>query len=232
MYYKKVIKLDDKEINIDRNNKYLLHNLSLFKTFNLLKEKIIKGIEPTSVMISYLGSNNKHINKYYSNKYYSFYGGEHDFDINFGYEKKAMNSIVVTFSEIGVYTFDSLNIYSLVMDNYKKYIQKLNSKGITNILLSDDKFSLVTNFNADKFLCVAIPYYDGWEAYVDGEKKDLYVTNIYHMGLNVSKGKHKIELLYKNKYIIIGRWISLLGIVLFVFVIIIQAFKDKHSNKV
>ena len=71
----------------------------------------------------------------------------------------------------------------------------------------------------DKFLCLSIPYMDGWKAYVDGEEVKLYQANTAFMGVELPAGDHEIELKYWIPGLTIGIFMSGVGVICFIAII-------------
>ena len=226
LYYKKNIVTNGKKVNIDKSNKYVSDSLSFNKNISLVKEKVMFGLGPTTTIIRYKTNNNINNYKYFLTNKFEYYGGDHNFDVNLGYNEKSMNSVTLTLEQAGIYTFDKILLYTFAMNNYSNYVNKLKSGKTRDVLLSDNKISFNSNYDKDKFVCVSMPYYNGWEAYIDGHKTNLYVTNIYHMGLDVPKGNHSIELKYENKSVILGGFVSSFGSILFA----VYSFMEKKMR--
>ena len=60
--------------------------------------------------------------------------------------------------------------------------------------------SITTSVNAKDTgtLYISLPYYEGWTAYVDGEKTDIY-RFMGSMGIDITPGQHNIKLVYVPK---------------------------------
>lgn len=67
----------------------------------------------------------------------------------------------------------------------------------------------------DGWVFLAIPYENGWSAFVDGQEAELLQADIGFMALAVSEGTHSITLQYRTPYLTEGILISCAGLVAF-----------------
>ena len=73
-----------------------------------------------------------------------------------------------------------------------------------------------------------MPYSEGWEAFIDGEKTRVFRVNIHHQGIVVPAGEHTIELRYHTPYKREGAALSALTAA----VLIALAVWDKKKRRV
>jgi uncharacterized membrane protein YfhO len=66
------------------------------------------------------------------------------------------------------------------------------------------KFTVVSS--TDGFAVISQPYTNGWNAYLDGEKVELFRTNHALQGVAVTAGTHEIILRYEPQSLTIGLW--------------------------
>lgn len=137
-----------------------------------------------------------------------FYSGRHDFAVNFNYNEAPLTSVTITFPETGIYAFDSLELLCQPMESYAAQVDALAQDTLQELTIGTDHVSGRISLNSDKWLCLAIPYSSGWQAYVDGQPAELYPANIQYMALSLSAGEHRIDLVYKTPLLKIGLCIS------------------------
>jgi uncharacterized membrane protein YfhO len=135
------------------------------------------------------------------------------------YSEEAVTSLTLTFSDPGLYAFDSIEIVCQPMDNYADQISSLKSYSLENVEIGTDTVSGTIALDQPKFLCFSIPYSKGWTAYVDGEEATLYQANVKNMALALDEGTHEIVLTYQTPYLRMGAVISACGFVLFIVMI-------------
>ena len=72
----------------------------------------------------------------YSTEYFSFYNDRHDFLRDLGYHEEALSSVSVRFSHPGIYTFDSIAVQALPIENYYEQAKAVQANEVK------DDFSL------------------------------------------------------------------------------------------
>ncbi len=141
-------------------------------------------------------------------EYYSF---------NLGYDKKGVERVRISFSEIGKYTFDSFRIIAVPMDNYADRVEALKANPMKNESITEDTVSGTVSVPEEGgILRLAIPYAQGWKAYVDGKETELLNVDIKYMGIRLQKGEHEIRLIYQTPYLRLGMLISAVSVFLFI----------------
>ena len=137
---------------------------------------------------------------------------EPDQTINLGYSRKPRTSCVITFPEKGVYSLDNFMVIYEPMDNYKAQVDALKSDVLENLQISANTIQGEITLSKTKLLQLAVPYSKGWTAWVDGEKAELYRSNLMYMALALPAGEHQITLRYETPYLKAGLLVSLVGI--------------------
>ena len=153
------------------------------------------------------------------------------FVINLGTVKENRTmEIVLTFKH--AFELDKNNIQILYYDfsNYARYIDALKKD-------TEGKFKVGTNYiggslalEQNKILCFSIPYSRGWSAKIDEKEVEIYPVNDLFMGVEVSKGKHQIELFYVTPGIKVGAVISACSLAVIIFMIVRPTIK-KYAVK-
>lgn len=118
-------------------------------------------------------------------------------------------------------------------DDYEKNInilKNLQEQQLENIEINKNK--LVGNINVKNeqmTLMVTIPYDSGFEVRVDGKKTEYSKLYDSFIGIKLSKGKHKIEMVYKPRGLKSGLIISV--ITLLIYLTYLRRRKnDKETN--
>ena len=73
---------------------------------------------------------------------------------------------------------------------------------------SSDTMQLDVNLQADGMVVVSEAYASGWNAYIDGQKATIYLTDGVLRSVAVPAGQHTVVLRYEPKSLAIGLWIS------------------------
>lgn len=214
------INLDNyKTINIPLENK--LSNKILFISFDMqLSQSCSKG--DTYIIIN--GIKNKLTCK--SWKYHN-----NNYTFNYVLATPDIEKLEIKFSK-GEFLINNINAYTL---DYTE-IEHLND--------SIDKFEfdyertignkIVGNINVtnDGYFILKVPYDKGFEIYIDDNKVEILNVNDGFIGTKINKGEHNIRIIYHAPFLLLGKIISILGIILFIISIIVNKNYINIKNKV
>lgn len=127
------------------------------------------------------------------------YLNTHDFDI--------LNTSYLTNAE-GTYDFSDANIR------------------VSNIVLRNNSVSADIQADRDGFVNMSQTYYPGWNAYIDGQKTEVYEVNGLIQGAFVPAGTHTITFKFQPMVFYIGLAISLFS----VSICLLCCFLDKKKH--
>ncbi len=85
---------------------------------------------------------------------------------------------------------------------------------VTNITYHNDRVTLETQSPAAGMLVMSDLYAPGWYAQVDDEPAHLYRANYAYRAVFVPAGHHQVTFYYDPLVVKVGKWLSLLGVVL------------------
>ena len=153
--------------------------------------------------------------------------GRHDFIANLGYTEDPVSSVTLTFSERGIYTYESLSIYAVPMEGYAEKTAALKADCLENLHMGTDEVTGTIALEQPKLLCLAIPFSKGWKAYVDGGRENVFCLNERYLGILIPAGDHTVTLRYSTPYKKAGALVSVLGI--FTFLIIIYIYRKPKA---
>ncbi|MCH5298576.1 MAG: YfhO family protein [Ruminococcus sp.] len=206
-------------------------NLLPYKERKELKNNYLFCTDPTQINVQMKSSTkvSKQLD-YYTNDY-SWYNDTHDFTINFDYNEEAVTSIKLTFPNIGIYSFDSIDIICQPMDDYSEQVQSLKEDTLQNVKIGTDTISGNISLDEPKILCLSVPYSTGWTAYVDGEEATLYQANIKNMALALDKGEHTVKLEYHTPYLKLGAVLSVAGFVGFAALLLFGYLRKRKLSE-
>ncbi len=156
----------------------------------------------TDQMISYYTEDNPH------------YSGRHNICKNLGYHEAVINKITMIFSEIGIYTFDNINSYSVPTDFFREIISERQKQDVSGYTTGSDNVSFDISLDEDNIVCVSIPFSDGWNLYVDRQPSELSPLNIKYMGFPLTSGVHHVELRYVRPWSKAGSCISIAAMIM------------------
>ena len=160
----------------------------------------------------------------------AYYMHNPNFLINLGITREGQsNELKIKFNNTGIYSFDKLQILAVPMEQYTNKVSNL--KEMTNIEYGNNFVSGETESNKNGILQISTSYSDGWKAYVDDKEVELLKVNEAFIGCEVEAGKHKIRFKYETPYLKLGIFISIIGLLAYIVVIIIEKRDLKNCNK-
>lgn len=170
------------------------------------------GENPTDNVI-YFKSNN--LDKYIvtNSRNHPFFVENKGILINLGWKKDNEN-IDIVIENKGHYKFKMPKILFLPLNNYEEKIAKLKENALQNINIGTNEITGDISVDKKKLLFFSVPYSKGWEAFIDGEKTDIYKANIMYMAIPLEAGNHHIELKYRTPYLDLGIGISIVSLFL------------------
>ena len=151
--------------------------------------------------------------------------------LNMGYANQAKNMLTLKFTEKGEYTFGDTSIICKSMEDYAEQVTQLSEEALENVVFDTNKINGTIDLENTKFLCISIPYSKGWSIYVDGEKRELLRANTAYMGIELEAGHHEIELKYFTPYLKISIICTMVGILIFAGMVILDKRKGIHKGK-
>ena len=86
---------------------------------------------------------------------------------------------------------------------------------MTDVAYENNMITGNITLDKDSYFTTTIPYDNGFSVYVDGQKIDYFMTDNAFLGFSLSSGHHIIKLVYHAPLIKVGKYTSLLGLVLF-----------------
>lgn len=153
------------------------------------------------------------------------YNNRHDFTVNFGYSEKEVSFITVKFKDIGIYTFDTLQVECQPMEGYGKRINARKADALKDVEMNTDIITGRISLDTPKLLCMSIPYAKGWRAYVDGKETEVLRANVQYMAIALDAGEHRVRLVYDTPLLKVGIFISVVSALFFVILIMVSKQK-------
>lgn len=101
-------------------------------------------------------------------------------------------------------------------------IDKRGSKG--------NRITGMINVKKEGILITTIPYDENFEMLIDGKRVDNEKVNIGFLGCKIGEGEHKVEIVYHAPGIRIGKWISLIGFLLFLMQTVCRGQSRRCTN--
>ena len=131
---------------------------------------------------------------------------------------------------------DSNNLYVIPKDSYIYYIDMETFKDAfgrlakTQLIIDSEStdshiFGTVTTETESQLMFTSIPYDEGWNVYVDGEKVEIYEANNALVAFYVEgAGEHEVVLKYMPTTVFLGIVISITCLAVFILILIAYPF--------
>ena len=135
----------------------------------------------------------------------------------------------------------SKNLYVLPQDSYIYYIDMevfrdaFTRLGQTQLIIDDESTDshltgTVTTTTKKQLMFTSIPYDEGWNIYVDGEKVEIYEANDSLIAFYVEgTGTHTVEMKYMPKVVLMGIIVSLACLDLYILILMAYPFIKKGT---
>lgn len=128
---------------------------------------------------------------------------------------------------------DTIDVYPAVMDydKFDKVMEVLGKETFEVTSFDDTYVSGKVTASENQMLLTSIPYYKGWEVYVDGVKTDAVAFKDAFIAVKLTPGEHTVEFRYHSPGLTAAVLISIFAIALFVFLCIYDYMK-RHPKLV
>ena len=224
--FKKQIALEEKNQTDDLTNGLLAANekLTYYKYF---RYHVMKGSPDMSYALN-ISSNlgTETITQPRQSKT-SFFKIVNSGTMNMGYFKNLPETLKLTPSKMGTYSF-KLKVYAEPLNtSYDKEVAKIQKHALQNLKFNKHGLEGKITTNRIGILTSSIPYSTGWTATVDGKKAPVIRTNQAFVGLKLPQGTHKVKLVYNIPGLKLGMITSIVGLILLAISLIYTKFKKK-----
>lgn len=152
--------------------------------------------------------------------YHNSYFGKDNLLINTGYSKIGKTWAVITFPKKATCSYNSLEVYNVAMENYRKQFEALNMNTLRNIKWKNNLVEGDISVDKKSVLSLSIPYSKGWCAYVDGEKIDILRGNVMFMAILLEAGSHHVILKYETPFLKVGGLVSFAAFMVLIGIIV------------
>lgn len=192
-------------------------NTSSFVAKNKIKNKYRFYIPDTGFTFSVKYGKNKITKTYHDTQKDPYDSGNRDLIINIS-NLNENNKIEITFPNLGVYTFDGIEVYEQKYEHLKKHVSNLSKTNFKLMKLDSGYLKGSINLEKAGFVQMSTTYSKGLSVYVDGTKVKTEKANKYFIGFYAKEGKHVVEVKYKTPYLNVSFIVSLVALGVFIFV--------------
>ena len=113
---------------------------------------------------------------------------------------------------------------------FSQSFEKIDLSGVTVTSEENGVIEMTSNLSEDKMIITSIPFEDGWELYIDGQKADISVYQEALIGINPGAGQHDITLKFVAPGTKIGAVCSVIGIIGLVAILIFDKKQLKTTK--
>ncbi len=165
------------------------------------------------------------------NKYFTPYYIKNDtILINLGYYNDLSGEVKLVFNNNGTYSFDKIELLAVDFSDYEEVVNNSNVP-ITNVISKDNSVSFDANIKDSGTIAFTTNYSKYFTIYVDGKIMPSKIVNKYFLGCDITEGMHHIEIIYHNTLIKKSFYVSILGVMAFSVIIVIDRRKKVNSDE-
>ena len=165
----------------------------------------------------------------YTTTYCTNAKGQADYLVNLGYSEEGLHEVTLTFPMVGAYVIKGVEVVCQPMDQLDSYTNALKEDALKDVQIDTNRVSGTVKVDDNEFLCLTIPYSEGWKATVDGKETDLLVANTMFMGLPLAKGAHEVVLTYRTPGLNAGLLLSAAGCAGIVAIVLVRRAGRKNE---
>ena len=159
-----------------------------------------------------------------------YYHWRDAFVVNYGFVEPSVNSIRLVFLE-GDYSLQNIKVYSRSREQLDSTVNAFydhaDLDNIGYVVDGNRVHASITN-DEDRYLYFAIPYSEGWNAYIDGEPVRISRANTGFMSIPVTAGEHNVELRYFTPHLVTGLIVTFTSLTAFALEVILDK-KKAHA---
>ena len=133
-----------------------------------------------------------------------------------------IDSLNVIFAP-GEYKIGNIEFYIMTYSNLKDIKSNFDEFVFDKNITKADHIEGNINVTNNGYFILNIPYDNGFEILIDGNKVKYELVNKSFIGFEIDKGNHHIEINYHSPYVDVSKMLSLVGFGLLILVI----YKDK-----
>lgn len=144
-----------------------------------------------------------------------YYHDKDELLFDLGVIDEPVDEIRLVFYSEAEYTLDGIEVYKRSPEALDEIIDSFYEHADMEDIsycLEGNHMTIDTVTEGDRYLFIAVPYSEGWTAFVDGEKAEIIHANEAFMALRLTDGAHSIRLNYCTPFIKEGAVITLVSV--------------------
>jgi len=162
-------------------------------------------------------------------KEWKYYNHNTTFDYTLS-SPEGIQTLNIKFAK-GIYTINKIQMYTVDYEKIKNLNNQIDPFIIENNTTKGDTIKGEIDVKEDGYFNLSIPYDKGFNIKVDSKETEYEKINGVFLGFKINKGHHNIEINYEAPNFKEGAIISVIGFLLFIFIIIYQYLKPKKHKK-
>lgn len=129
---------------------------------------------------------------------------------------EALNSCTINFDNAMNYDYTCIRLVSVPLDGYRQAAEARRAEPLREIELANNRIAGRISVDGERILQIAVPYSDGWSAWVDGRKAEIFRCGGMYMGIALAPGEHEIEMKYVTPGLKTGTMVSSASLLLLI----------------
>ena len=144
---------------------------------------------------------------------------------------EALTNLEITFSK-GLFEISNLEIYKINYNNLKNIKNNVDEFQFNKEKTKDNRIIGNIEVSNDGYILMSIPYDKGFTIYLNQKEVEYEMVNNGFIGIPVQKGFYEVEILYNSPMLKEAKIISVLGITIYAFVIIIEKNRKRKIKSI
>lgn len=164
----------------------------------------------------------------------TFFANETDRIVSLGdFKEDGEPILTVTLKKSDLYIIDDAEyIYYLDTEVYKQAMEKLQESSFEITDYTEDHLIGTIHIEEGReTVFTSIPYDEGWNIYLDGEKVEIFESMNSLITFKASAGEHTLEMKYLPEITVKGFFVSLGGILIFLVVVLVDFIVKKRKAR-
>ena len=118
-------------------------------------------------------------------------------------------------------TIGDVKLYSMPLETYQKCAEKLVDNRLNVTRFTNDHITGTVKTDKPQVLYLSVFDNNGWDVYIDGKKADVREeVDIAFIGVDIEPGEHEVDIVYHSKGALEGLLVTLAGVILTVFIML------------
>ena len=126
----------------------------------------------------------------------------------------------------GLYIIEDIKSYIIDYDYIKNVKNNITEARVNKKNTKGDVIELDVEATKDGYFVTTLPYDKGYTIYIDGIKVNYEKINTSFIGFKINSGKHNIKIVYQSNGLLIGKILSIIGLISVVFYVFVEKYRN------